>query len=183
MLKGQARYRWLEAGFAVLARQGIQGLTIDVLCQELGLTKGSFYHHFAGHAAYLTALLELWELGTMHTIEMIRAAGPPRAQLRELMERASLESSGPLEVAVRAWAAQDPLARAYEERVDAARIAYLTELVGDSIEDRDEAQAFGRLIYAVFVGAQHLFPPIAGEELLRLYRYLNLRALSGEEQH
>jgi len=37
---------WMQAGFAILAEEGIKALKIDRLCRRLGVTKGSFYWHF-----------------------------------------------------------------------------------------------------------------------------------------
>jgi Bacterial regulatory proteins, tetR family len=36
---------WIQAGFAILAEEGIKALKIDRLCRRLGVTKGSFYWH------------------------------------------------------------------------------------------------------------------------------------------
>jgi AcrR family transcriptional regulator len=37
---------WVQAGFAILAEEGIKALKIDRLCRRLDVTKGSFYWHF-----------------------------------------------------------------------------------------------------------------------------------------
>ena len=42
---------WIEAGYALLADEGIEALKIDRLCGRLGVTKGSFYWHFTDMAA------------------------------------------------------------------------------------------------------------------------------------
>ena len=33
---------WIQAGYAILAEEGIKALKIDRLCSRLGVTKGSF---------------------------------------------------------------------------------------------------------------------------------------------
>ena len=43
---------WIQAGYAILAEEGIKALKIDRLCQCLGVTKGSFYWHFTDMAGY-----------------------------------------------------------------------------------------------------------------------------------
>jgi AcrR family transcriptional regulator len=55
------RRRWLDEGLDLLATSGVNGVTIQALCERLGLSKGSFYHHFKGMAGYRTALLEHFE--------------------------------------------------------------------------------------------------------------------------
>jgi hypothetical protein len=51
---------WIQAGFAVLAEEGIKSLKIDRLCSRLGVTKGSFYWHFTDIASYRIALVDAW---------------------------------------------------------------------------------------------------------------------------
>ena len=45
------REDWLEQGLAVLVQAGVEALTIDGMCQRLGVTKGSFYYHFQNREA------------------------------------------------------------------------------------------------------------------------------------
>ena len=51
---------WIQAGYAILAEEGIKALKIDRLCDRLGVTKGSFYWHFDGMPSYRAALVESW---------------------------------------------------------------------------------------------------------------------------
>jgi AcrR family transcriptional regulator len=37
---------WVQAGFAILAEEGMTALKIERLCSRLAVTKGSFYWHF-----------------------------------------------------------------------------------------------------------------------------------------
>ncbi len=38
---------WTDAALEVLRTQGRAGITINTLCDHLGVTRGSFYWHFA----------------------------------------------------------------------------------------------------------------------------------------
>lgn len=145
---------WCAAGLALLRDEGIGALTVERLCAALGKTKGSFYHHFRNLDAFLHALLARWEEEL--TDAPIRDAGSERnprrrgARLDEVVRRLDHR----LDVAVRAWALRDARARSAMARVDARRIAYLTELhrarrVGDP-------RTAAELEYAAFVGAQQL---------------------------
>ncbi len=51
---------WVQAGFAILAEEGIKALKIDRLCGRLAVTKGSFYWHFTDIAGYRAALIDAW---------------------------------------------------------------------------------------------------------------------------
>jgi AcrR family transcriptional regulator len=173
-----ARERWLDAGMRLLTREGNQGLTIEALCQQLGLTKGSFYHHFPNQQAYAAALLEHWQQErTLQLISLSEVEDTPAARLQRLMELATESAPSPLELAIRTWAAQDPLARGYQERVDAQRIGYLVKLVEPLVASPDEALIVARLLYTVLIGSQYLSPPLDRDELRQIYRFLNRRAL------
>src|SRR3569833_3332924 len=63
---------WLDAGLVLLAEQGAPSVTIERLSERLGLSKGSFYHHFKGMTGYRTALLEHFE--TERTIRFVEQA-------------------------------------------------------------------------------------------------------------
>ena len=59
---------WVEAGFTELARSGVEGVRVEVLAKNLGVTKGGFYRRFADRAALLDAMLERWREGRAASI-------------------------------------------------------------------------------------------------------------------
>ncbi|MFY8034843.1 MAG: TetR/AcrR family transcriptional regulator [Flexibacteraceae bacterium] len=50
---------WLEAGYEVFAINGPEALKIEALAKTVGISKSSFYHHFADLEVFKTALLDL----------------------------------------------------------------------------------------------------------------------------
>ncbi|TDD67170.1 TetR/AcrR family transcriptional regulator [Jiangella aurantiaca] len=181
-----SRRDWLDEGLAVLAEGGAPALTIDRLTGRLGVTKGSFYHHFRGLADFKTALLEYFEAEwTERYIAAVEASpAAPRAKLDHLLELVLADESGPgtsdPEVGVRAWALQDPQVRAVQERVDRARAEYLRALWRAAGGTDDEARLMGWVLYLVLVGASHVVPPVPAGELRDIYRLLLRPAGEGE---
>ena len=55
-----SRRDWIEAGLWLLAEEGLESVTIDRLCANLGLTKGSFYWHFKGSQEFLQSMADYW---------------------------------------------------------------------------------------------------------------------------
>ena len=51
---------WIQAGYAILAEEGIKALKIDRLCSRLGVTKGSFYWHFNDMPAIVPHSSQAW---------------------------------------------------------------------------------------------------------------------------
>jgi AcrR family transcriptional regulator len=150
---------WLDAGLTLLAEQGAPSVTIERLTERLGLSKGSFYHHFKGMGGYRTALLEHFE--TERTTRFMEQAEQARGdRLRTLMDLVLAPGPGPeLEIAVRAWALQDAEAREVQARIDRTRADYLTEVCGDA--------ELGQALYLIVVGAGQVVPPLSGRRLKR----------------
>ena len=54
------RERWLETALNVLATEGGARLRIESMVRSLGVTKGSFYHHFKNREDFVRALIDYW---------------------------------------------------------------------------------------------------------------------------
>ncbi|HEY2239319.1 MAG TPA: helix-turn-helix domain-containing protein, partial [Streptosporangiaceae bacterium] len=75
---------WVEAGLEALGAGGPEAVRVDPLARALGVTRGSFYWHFADRDALLTELLNAWErAATDDVLERVeRHGGDARARLR-----------------------------------------------------------------------------------------------------
>lgn len=168
------REHWIREGFAALVEEGDVALTVDALCARMGRTKGSFYHHFAGREGFVSALLETWEReATDRLIETGHRHAPVEERLRAVNRQASELGNARLERAIRGWASREPLARSVQDRVDRRRLAFLDELCAERMGAGEPARRLARIFQLAFVGAQHLDPPLEGEELYRTFRFLD----------
>ena len=164
---------WLGVALSLLETDGAGTLTIDRLTRRLGVTKGSFYHHFSSREQLSHDLLEAWEERlTGGLIEASRVGTDFADRNRRLTEHLAEVFEPRLEVAIRAWALQDPLVREVLERVDRRRVGYLRELFGllEPFDRRAEDLALIR--YAFTVGAQQLQPALAPDHYARLFEVL-----------
>jgi AcrR family transcriptional regulator len=179
-----SKTRWLDEGLTVLAEAGLTAVTIEALCERLGLSKGSFYHHFKGIAGYHTALLAHYEDRETQTFIDLVEALPVQdgaSKLRALISAAVAdEASVAVEPQVRIWASHDPVARACLERVDAKRLAYLQRQCR-VIVDSDLADEIATMIYLVGIGSGHIVPPTPISEQVRMCDLL-IRTLEGGER-
>ena len=179
------RERWLHEGLTVLAELGAPALRIDRLAERLAMTKGSFYHHFGGLAGYKSELLAYFsELSTMRYIEAVESELnlDSRQKLNRLMTLVlnSPDDEGPLEIAFRAWAQQDPDVHDAQRRIDATRTDYLRDLCrGLGLPSR-RALDMARVLYTVLIGSGHIVPPLEPAELRRLWM-LTLQVLPPED--
>ena len=171
------RQRWLDAGLEALAAEGAAGLKIDRLTRRLGVTKGSFFHHFAGAAAYQTALLEHLEATAAAQVagrESDLQTADPQQVLAQLTAAVGGTTYGiwraDLEVALRAWSFTDPEVRATQDRIDRRRLAML-EAIWRRIEPEPErARISARLPYLIMIGAS--MSAIDADELQRVYELI-----------
>lgn len=177
---GTARARWLDEGLRVLAAEGAAGLRIDRIAARLGLSKGSFHHHFAGADGYKRDLLAFYEALCVQTLESaIEAIGEEAsayavlAALTRLLSAERPDLYRPeLDVAVRAWATYDAEVRAVQQRVDGARIDALERVWRRAVPDPGEARRAATLPYLLAVGAAMVVPPVEADELRGLYEIL-----------
>lgn len=49
---------WIQAGYEIFALEGPKALKIEILARKVGISKSSFYHHFADLDVFMEMLLE-----------------------------------------------------------------------------------------------------------------------------
>ncbi len=172
------RSDWLQAGLAAVAGDGPDGLRIDRLCRRLGVSKGSFHHHFAGAGDFKRALIAAYETLVVEALDEAieqTAAARPKDALEGLT--ASITSTQSvyqpeLEVAMRAWAFSDPEVRAVQQRVDRRRLESLEGIWSRILDNPASVQATALLPYLVGIGASLIQPPTPADDLKRVYELL-----------
>ena len=153
---------WIEAGFAELARSGIEGVRVEVLAKNLGVTKGGFYRRFKDRAALLEAMLQRWREGRIAAIEKqtsldgITARERLRALIRLYSERTNAQAMA-IELAIRQWARTDERAAAAVAGVDAARLGNVAQLYRATGLAAEAADARAFLFYSFVFGQSLLF--------------------------
>jgi AcrR family transcriptional regulator len=150
---------WFTQGFKILRAKGAGGLTIENLTRSLKKTKGSFYHHFKNREDYSRQLLEQWEKS--QAIEIIRYSEQEKTPeaINETLVTLSEKSMDPkAEVAIRAWALRDPLARQFQERIDTRRVDFLRSLFSLMTADKDKVELFSMIRYCFYIGSHQIIP-------------------------
>jgi AcrR family transcriptional regulator len=154
--------KWIEAGLAEMARHGIDGVRVEVLAKNLGVTKGGFYRRFKDRPALLQSILHQWSAGRIAAIEQQTSLGgaTARERLRALIklyaERINAQAMA-VELAIRQWARADAAAAAAVATVDAARLKNVAQLYRAAGMTQDEADAQAFLFYCFIFGQSLLF--------------------------
>src|SRR5208282_6036510 len=154
---------WIQAGLAEIARHGVEGVRVEVLAKNLGVTKGGFYRRFRDRAALLEGMLQSWRAGRIAAIEHqtsldgATARERLRALIRLYSERMNTEGMA-VELAIRQWARSDDAAAVAVASVDTARLKNVGALYRATGLAPAEADAQAFLFYCFIFGQSLLFP-------------------------
>ncbi|OCK57605.1 TetR/AcrR family transcriptional regulator [Bradyrhizobium sp. LMTR 3] len=143
---------WLDQGLKTLATRGFTALKAEPLAKTMGVSRGSFYWHFADIGAFHAAVLARWhEVAAEQIIANVEAASKDENPLALLLRRVFGERLM-LERAVRTWASVDPAARAAVQAIDRRRLGYVEGLLTQSGLSTDAARARAQILYWAFLG-------------------------------
>jgi AcrR family transcriptional regulator len=153
---------WITAAFDALAAGGIDAVRVEPLAKALGITKGSFYWHFADRRALIDAALAAWAQGRIAAIrEQAALRGDPAAALRDLAglytRNANLRGLA-IELSIRALARTDAAAAKATRSVDRERLKHVGDLFAALGWAPSEAQARAVLFYGYLFGQSLLDP-------------------------
>ena len=165
------REDWLNEAKQILIESGFAKLTLENLLNRLGVTHGSFYHHFKNRQELTEALLKQWRK------EMTQDVVAAAANIADVDQRAktlikigqSFTDQTQLEIAFRSQARIDPMVCEYVQEVDELRIQNCTQLANAIFGDSPKAKIFGKLAHALFVGSQQMIPPFTEAESETMY--------------
>ena len=147
---------WLEAAYRALVEGGIEAVRVAPLADALGLSRTSFYGHFASREALLARLLERWrEKNTGNLVARCEAYAEtlPEAlfNLFDCWLDADLFDSR-LDRAVRNWALIDPSILPSIENADQTRIRAVTAMFARFGEAEDMARVRAGALYYTQIG-------------------------------
>lgn len=143
---------WLDQGLKTLARRGFTALKAEPLAKAMGVSRGSFYWHFADIGAYRAAILTHWrEVAAEQVIAELETI-PKGTDALALLLRRTFSARLALERAVRSWATADAAARAAVREVDQRRIGYIETLLRQAGFDDDVAHGRAQIFYWAFIG-------------------------------
>jgi AcrR family transcriptional regulator len=143
---------WLDQGLKTLAKDGFTALKAEPLAKSLGVSRGSFYWHFADIGAFHAAILQHWrDIAAERIIADVEASSGHDDPLSVLLRRVFGERLA-LETAVRGWAATDPLARKAVQAIDRRRLGYVGTLLEASGLAPGIAEVRAQILYWTFLG-------------------------------
>jgi AcrR family transcriptional regulator len=168
---------WIDFALTALAREGFQALKADVLARKRGVSRGSFYWHFAELGAFHAQVIEHWrQVATEAIITGLERYGS-REQRLDVLLRGAFGRSNQLEVRMRAWADENVLAARAVNEVDLRRKAYIEQLLTEAGIAPALAATRAQLLYWTYLGAAWSPIKLTGARLDRMVDELTLIGL------
>jgi AcrR family transcriptional regulator len=129
-----SRHEWLGLAMEILSRHGGARLNVNNLCEAMGVTKGSFYAHFESRDDFVRQFIAFWDENfTRNVVTAVDELKDSTGQVRllALMQLLHREKLARYDIAVRAWAAQEPEVAKGVQEVDAVRFGYIRSIFHD----------------------------------------------------
>lgn len=164
------REDWLELGLKQLAEEGPTALKLANICAAAGLTRGSFYHHFLDHSAFLEAMVHhRHEEETRLLDDMLPPELDPASAMDTFTDLA-LALDYRLELGLRELARAQKLVARAMAAVDKTRLARMIPLYSARYGiPKSEARDAALLEYSTFLGLMLMNPDRSEEDQRRLY--------------
>ena len=168
----RTRRDFFNAAFELLEESGFPALTASALCDRLGVSRGSFYHHFDTFESFVAELLADWE--TRYSRDLIARAETVTDLNRRLNYHVELAAELPhgAEAALRAWGSVEPVVAAAQRRVDQLRFDSLASLLSSHGIPKAEVEIYTTIALNTLIGLQMSQRPIDAGRLADLYRHL-----------
>ncbi len=161
---------WERAALDLIAERGVQAMAIEPLARRMGITKGSFYWHFASREALLEQALRRWEKhDARNLIASLGKIDQPRDRLISFFRRVGKEKLTHEVYSELCAAAGHPHVEPVLERVANRRMEHLSTAFEEMGMKPELARHQARLIYSVYLG------------FLQLQRQQQTPSLSSEE--
>lgn len=173
---------WLDQGLELLAEGGVKALTIEALAAEVGLTKGSFYHHFKNMGDYEEKLVDMWAHECLSTTPKLPKKETQLLSALDAFISGAFSQDTNVELAIRSWAQQDEMVRARVAQVDSARYTYVLSSLVAIVADWEKASLMADMLYSILVGSSAVIPGLSDQRVQEIYKeFKRLYKLSEKE--
>ena len=179
MTERLAAQDWIDFALKTLAREGFNALKADVLARKLGVSRGSFYWHFAELGAFHAQVIAHWRQTATEAIIADLERYPGGEQRLDVLLRRAFAHDAPLEVRMRAWADENADAARALGDIDRRRSAYIERMLLDAGIAPPLAATRAQLLYWAYLGAALNRSRLTGERLERAVAELERLALGG----
>ena len=172
--------KWLDIGKRRFSQDGIGGININEMSEEMGVAKTSFYFFFNNKEEYLNQLFAYWvNIGTTNIISMVNQISDPGKRLLALGKM--IEENQENEFfyfQLKQYCKKNTHGRPFLHEADEQRVKFSTKIFKDAGQSDEQAEQSRRMMKVLFVGtlalksgydADPLYPEIQKDELLKMF--------------
>ncbi|NNC23322.1 TetR/AcrR family transcriptional regulator [Salinisphaera sp. USBA-960] len=171
---------WALAALDEMADHGVDAVAVEALARRLGVTKGSFYWHFANREELISAALVAWERReTDVLLERAAAEANPANRIRRLISEVNASRRASRLYLALSTATRPTLVRECVKRVADRRFEFLRTCYLALEHDEQAAHDWALMTFSVFLGslqARHdlpdQWPPANSEDFDRYVGFL-----------
>lgn len=150
---------WIQTGLKLLAEEGEHALTVHRLCEVMGKTTGSYYHHFIDHGGFRSVLIAHWyELAEARCAALMDTSFDGGWREGRIQLLSVLGDTG-VERAMRIWAWREEEAYRAVERLDQRRVTLLNAIYQAAGLDAEQAQRLAWADYSAVIGSLMVAAP------------------------
>lgn len=141
---------WVDGALSLLAREGVGSIRIPRLCQELGVTKGSFYWHFDDIDQLTAAMADRWSAIQSEAVRELSAlaAIPLEERIEKMAAMLVDHRHWTVETTVREWSRSNPKVAAAVRTLDQRVFETLRNTMLDlGFDENQAALRAGAMVY------------------------------------
>lgn len=162
---------FMQAGTEILSESGVSGLNIVALCERLGVTRGSFYHHFGGLADFEAQFLTYWEDVTSERAAPVTLA-PTFRERSEVAIRTLENIDFGAERAMRAWSLDDQRVAEMLRRTDRRTVDVVRQSIVAAGAPEEVADTYAEMAVLMWIGLVVRPEPLRKDTIRRLFSEL-----------
>jgi AcrR family transcriptional regulator len=161
---------WLAAALEELEKGGIESVRVERLAKILSVSKSGFYWHFKDRGDLHRKLLEYWfhEYTGVVTSSPLILQGDPKARLERVMIMIQQHDLAKYDLAIRAWAKHDDMAREVVQIVTKTRLDFIRAIFAEMGFEHDELEMRTRLFVSYHTWESAIFGDLSPRKRMRL---------------
>ena len=178
--KRVTRDQWLRKGLELFALSGAQGLRVEKIALELGISKSGFYCHFQDRDDFLSNILNYWahEFTEVITANVMLQHLPARERLLLLMAMVYEQNLSEFDAAIDMWSRTDKHVESKRKQVMKKRIKFIRNALQELGLKGDDLEMRTNVLAGFQMSERQLFD--LNKKTAKLHRELRLKMLIGE---
>ena len=172
--------KWLDIGKRRFAENGIAGININEMSEEMGVAKTSFYFFFSSKEEYLNQLFAYWVVtGTTNLIAMVNQIKDPAKRFLALgkMIEENVENEF-FYFQLKLYCKYHKHARKFLEDTDRQRVDFSKKIFKDAGQSDEQAEHSRRMMKVFTMGTLALksgydtdpyYPELSPDQILQLF--------------